>query len=47
MHIMRISMKSNPLIRRSTGVVLLVGVLAGITVGILVGVRIRPMNPKE
>lgn len=30
---MRILMKSNQLIRRSTGAVLLVGVLAGVTVG--------------
>ena len=35
---MRIFIKSNPLIRRSTGVVLLVGVLAGVTVGGGVGV---------
>jgi hypothetical protein len=35
---MRILIKSNPLIRRSTGAVLLVGVLAGVTVGGGVGV---------
>jgi hypothetical protein len=35
---MRILTKSNPLVRRSTGAVLLVGVLAGITVGSSVGV---------
>ena len=38
MRTMRIFVKSNPLIRRSTGVVLLVGVLAGVTVGGGVGV---------
>jgi hypothetical protein len=35
---MRILMKSNQLMRRSTGAVLLVGVLAGVTVGGGVGV---------